>query len=60
MSKKNIVKINDKYFMIISSMKLKSGYNLLGFFSHDSKTWEKHVKTVNLTEEEFNQLQPIN
>lgn len=57
---KKVVRIKNKYFLIMSSLKLKTSYNLLGFFSDDGKTWEKHVKTVNLTEVEFNQLQFIN
>lgn len=57
--KKRIIlehKEKGKYFLVQNYMKLSSTYNVLGFWGDDLQTWDEHVSTITLTEEEFNQF----
>lgn len=59
MEKKQIIlEYKGRYFLVQNYMKLSNSYNVLGFWGDDLQTWDKHVSTITLTEDEFQVFMP--
>lgn len=55
---KKIILINNQKFLLTSVLSMKKFVNLLGF--HSTKNgWEKHVSSVNVTLDQFNEIQLV-